>query len=61
MVKILFENKSNFFNLFRKVLIKRDTIDNKVDKKVQDIIHKKFMKLCPRANIQHIVKIKAKN
>ncbi len=40
MVKILFENKSNFFNLFRKVLIKRDTIDNKVDKKVQDIIEK---------------------
>ena len=40
MVKILFENNSNFLNLFRKVLIKRDTIDNKVDKKVQDIIEK---------------------
>ena len=40
MVKILRSKEKKFFEKFRKLLTKRETSDNKVEKVVDDIINK---------------------
>ncbi|MAI29591.1 MAG: histidinol dehydrogenase [Rickettsiales bacterium] len=40
MVKILYENKKNFSEHFKKILIKRENIDSSVDQVVENIIRK---------------------